>query len=113
MKSNEIPDNLETMPAVQPKDAESIQSAEAEVHLEWNVGDSILGLYEVKHVNRTGGMGLVYRVHHKNWDIDLAVKSPRADYFKTEEQKANFIRECIVWINLGLHPICLGTALCS
>ena len=49
-------------------------------------------------------MGLVYRVHHKNWNIDLAVKSPRANYFKTEVQKENFIKECETWINLGLHP---------
>jgi WD40 repeat protein len=70
----------------------------------WEEGQTILELYEVKQVFRTGGMGLVYRVHHKNWNMDLAVKSPRTDYFRTEEQKQNFIKECETWINLGLHP---------
>src|SRR5208337_511708 len=61
-------------------------------------------LYEVKHVFEGGGMGLVYRVHHRGWNADLAVKSPRANYFQTEAQKENFTRECETWINLGLHP---------
>jgi hypothetical protein len=47
-------------------------------------------------------MGLVYRVHHRNWNMDLAVKSPRAGFFSTEKQKADFIRECETWINLRL-----------
>ncbi len=70
----------------------------------WNVGDVILDLYEVKQIHEGGGMGLVYRVHHRGWNTDLALKSPRADFFQTEEQKDDFIRECETWINLGLHP---------
>ena len=57
---------------------------------EWQVGDVILDLYEVKQFYEGGGMGLVYRVHHRGWNMDLAVKSPRRDYFKTEAQKENF-----------------------
>ena len=45
------------------------------------MGDTILDLYEVKQVHEEGGMGLVYRVHHVKWNIDLAVKSPRANFF--------------------------------
>ena len=86
------------------KDTAEIKEAEQEVPAEWKVGDVILDLYEVKQVHTGGGMGLVYRVHHKNWNMDLAVKSPRADYFMAEQQKQNFIRECETWINLGLHP---------
>jgi WD40 repeat protein/serine/threonine protein kinase len=70
----------------------------------WKVGDVILDLYEVKQIHEGGGMGLVYRVHHRAWNTDLAVKSPRNDYFQTEEQKENFTRECEAWIDLGLHP---------
>jgi len=77
---------------------------EQEIPFEWEEGQTILGLYEVKEVHRGGGMGLVYRVHHKNWNMDLAVKSPRADYFKTNDQKEKFVEECKTWINLGLHP---------
>lgn len=36
--------------------------------------------------------------------MDLAVKSPRPDFFATPEQKEDFTRECESWINLGLHP---------
>ncbi len=85
-------------------DAASTKAVEDKVPLEWNVGDVILDLYEVKHIHKTGGMGLVYRVHHRNWNIDLAVKSPRADFFETEADKDDFISECETWINLGLHP---------
>ena len=83
---------------------QAIHAAEAQVAAEWKVGDVILDLYEVKHVFEGGGMGLVYRVHHRGWNTDLAVKSPRSDYFKTEAQKEKFTRECETWINLGLHP---------
>ena len=93
-----------TIAAPAQKDAAEIQREEQDIPAEWKEGQTILDLYEVKQVFRTGGMGLVYRVHHKNWNMDLAVKSPRADYFKTEVQKENFIKECETWINLGLHP---------
>jgi len=85
-------------------DVKEIQVAEAKVAVEWNIGDVILDLYEVKEVHTGGGMGLVYKVLHKGWNTELAVKSPREDYFKTEEQKKDFIKECEIWIDLGLHP---------
>src|SRR5690242_13477136 len=43
----------------------------------WRPGDVILDLYEVREVFTSGGRGLVYRVHHRGWDMDLAVKCPR------------------------------------
>ena len=76
----------------------------ATVPAEWQLGDVILDLYKVKEIHTGGGMGLVYRVHHRGWNVDLAVKSPRPDFFQTEQQKENFTRECETWINLGLHP---------
>jgi serine/threonine protein kinase len=78
--------------------------AENQVPAEWKVGDVILDLYEIKDIHEGGGMGLVYRVHHRGWHMDLAVKSPRAEFFRTERQKENFIHECETWISLGLHP---------
>ncbi|MGC8946642.1 MAG: protein kinase domain-containing protein, partial [Anaerolineae bacterium] len=51
-------------------------AAETDVPLEWNEGDVILDLYEVKGELGRGGMGAVYRVHHKHWNLDLAVKTP-------------------------------------
>jgi serine/threonine protein kinase len=70
----------------------------------WQVGDVILGKYEVKQVFAGGGMGLVYRVYHRDWDIDLAAKSPRPEFFQTQQHIENFEREAETWVNLGLHP---------
>src|ERR1019366_7151027 len=65
----------------------------------WEVGDVILDLYEVKQIYTGGGMGLVYRVYHREWDMDLAVKCPRPEFFRTEEQIANFEREAKTWVS--------------
>jgi hypothetical protein len=71
---------------------------------EWQPGDVILDLYEVKEVLPPGGMGLVYRVHHRGWNVDLAVKCPKPEYYATQELKSLFVCECETWGNLGLHP---------
>lgn len=77
---------------------------ESAVPAEWAVGDVILDAYKVKRIYEGGGMGLVYRVYHQGWNMDLAVKSPRPKHFQTEQQTQNFVRECETWINLGLYP---------
>ncbi|MBV6343723.1 serine/threonine-protein kinase, partial [Candidatus Magnetobacterium casense] len=71
---------------------------------EWSVGDVILDLYEVRDVFKSGGMGLVYRIYHKGWSSDMAMKCPRPEYFQTESQKSSFEREAQTWMDLGLHP---------
>lgn len=68
---------------------------------EWHPGDVILDLYEVKGVLGEGGMGKVYRVRHREWGLDLAMKSPRPDVLIGKEI---FKREAETWIRLGLHP---------
>jgi len=70
----------------------------------WNQGDIVLDLYEVQESYTGGGMGVVYKVYHRNWHMLLAVKSPKSEFFESQVQKDNFIRECETWINLGLHP---------
>src|SRR5437867_2128792 len=70
----------------------------------WQPGETILDLYQVMDVLGEGGMGVVYRVHHKGWNTDLAVKCPRPQIFSQSEGLENFERECEAWINLGLHP---------
>lgn len=69
----------------------------------WQPGETILGLYEVKDV-RSGGMGLVHRVRHLGWQVDLAVKTPRPERVTTPEDRRHFEREAGTWVNLGLHP---------
>ena len=51
-------------------------------------------------------MGSVWKVHHKSWNADLAMKRPQPKFFAegSEKRKENFIHECESWINLGLHP---------
>jgi len=77
---------------------------ESNVRAEWLPGDELLGTYIVSGELGKGGMGKVYRVHHMSWNIDLAVKSPRPEYFQTQQQRDLFISEAETWVNLGLHP---------
>ncbi|MCL4559081.1 MAG: protein kinase [Chloroflexi bacterium] len=87
-------------PTTAPKQA----SPEAAVPIEWKIGDLILNTYEVKHIFTTGGMALVYRVHHRGWGIDLAVKSPRQEILDLDGSVDNLVREAETWVNLGVHP---------
>ena len=61
-------------------------------------------VYRIESDPIIGGMGSVWKVHHKDWDVDLAMKRPKAEYFKSDQQKEDFIGECEAWINLGIHP---------
>jgi WD40 repeat protein len=70
----------------------------------WKPGDVILDLYEVREVFTGGGRGLVYRVRHRGWNMDLAVKCPRPECFQSEQDKADFEQEAETWVKLGLHP---------
>src|SRR5262249_42296189 len=70
----------------------------------WRPGDVILDLYEVREVFTSGGRGLVYRVRHRGWNMDLAVKCPRPEYFRDELDKEDFEQEAETWVKLGLHP---------
>ncbi|MSR64895.1 MAG: hypothetical protein EXS18_03840 [Verrucomicrobiae bacterium] len=97
-------DNQTTPIADSSSDVPVLRPPEESVPAIWNVDDVILDLYEVKQVHEGGGMGIVYRVHHRQWNIDLAVKSPRPEYFTSEADKENFENECETWVKLGMHP---------
>ena len=68
--------------------------------------DIILGTYQVSSDAISGGMGSVWRVHHKDWNVDLAMKRPQPKFFSegSQQRKEDFIHECESWIELGLHP---------
>jgi WD40 repeat protein len=72
--------------------------------LNWKVGDVIADLYEVTGVLGEGAFGIVHKVHHRGWDMDLAVKSPRAEILGSEMAVRRFLREAETWVQLGLHP---------
>lgn len=70
---------------------------------DWQIDDLVLDTYEVKQVFTSGGMGLVYRVYHKSWNIDLVMKSPRPEVIEKYGEE-DFVREANTWVELGLHP---------
>jgi len=70
----------------------------------WKVGDLIEGKYEVTAIAGQGGMGVVYKIHHREWNIDMAVKTPLPALVKDAAAKARFLREAQIWVDLGLHP---------
>src|SRR5262245_42247559 len=71
---------------------------------EWADGEVIEGLYEVLGKAGEGGFGVVYRVHHRDWNVDLAVKTPRAQRLSSETAMRNFETEAQTWVELGVHP---------
>src|SRR5579885_1181721 len=70
----------------------------------WNVGDLIIGQYEVISKLGEGGMGAVYKIHDRQLNADLVVKSPRPEIFTRADGKENFIREAETWMKLRRHP---------
>ena len=91
-----------------PGDVKTAESFSADSGL-WNVGDLILGVYEVRELaagisHAEGGVGVVNRVYHREWDMDLAVKSPKPQFFQSEHGKRSYEQEAQTWIELGLHP---------
>lgn len=70
----------------------------------WRRGDVVLDLYEVLDVVATGGMGLVYRVRHRGWDTELAMKVPRPELVGSERALHGFEAEAETWVGLGPHP---------
>ena len=69
----------------------------------WQLGETVLGLYAVKDV-RSGGMGVVYRVHHVGWHGGPGGEDALPEWVTTEEDCRHFEREAGTWVNLGLHP---------
>ncbi|WP_372346848.1 protein kinase [Streptomyces sp. KL116D] len=70
----------------------------------WSAGDTVDGRYRVIGELGRGGMGVVHRVRHLGWGIDMAVKSPRPELFDGPGDQALFVREAEAWVSLGLHP---------
>lgn len=71
---------------------------------DWRVGAVVDGRYRVVGELGRGGMGVVHRVRHLGWDIDMAVKSTLEDVFRSPVGQGLFVREAEAWVSLGLHP---------
>jgi WD40 repeat protein len=72
--------------------------------VDWQPGEVVLGLYEVLGVLGQGGMGRVYRVRHRGWGLDLAVKAALPSVLEAAGGADLFEREAETWVNLGVHP---------
>lgn len=70
----------------------------------WQPGHVLDGVYEIRGVLGEGNMGTVYRAHHRGWNRELAIKSPRADMLHRAAARRAFAHEAENWVNLGLHP---------
>lgn len=75
-------------------------------HANWEPGDVLLERYEVRAVLGQGAMGVVHRVHHRDWAVDLAVKSPLPDPngHVVPGHLAALRSEAENWVALALHP---------
>ena len=70
----------------------------------WKPGDIIDGRLEIMELIGKGGMGVVWRVHHREWTKELAVKMPLPALVGSPTARDRFLREAETWIDLGVHP---------
>lgn len=70
---------------------------------EWKIGDAVDEMLNVFGYAK-GGMGAVYFVRHRNWQVKLAMKSPLPEHVNDAFIMQRFIREATTWISLGVHP---------
>jgi hypothetical protein len=80
-----------TMAAPAPRSDGDLRDAEAAVG----------GSYEIISKLGEGTFGAVYRVHHKGWNVDMAVKSARPDANIDAEDVTRAVE---VWMELTPHP---------
>lgn len=92
-------------PPVHPKDQAALRYYnEHDAPLEWQRGDIITELYEVREQVGRGGMGIVYRVFHRGWTQTVAVKSLKPVNKPSRGWMELFELECETWMNLPAHP---------
>ena len=72
--------------------------------VDWEIGDIIDGKYEVLGILGQGAMGIVYKVRHREWNLELAVKMPLVALLEKPLWKQRFVLEAQTWVDLGLHP---------
>lgn len=77
---------------------------ESEVPVHWRRNDLFMDLYRVAGVLGKGGMGVVYKVRHREWDMYMAVKSLIPNLLGGEGWMDFFEQECETWMNLAPHP---------
>ncbi len=79
-------------------------SSQNEVEKVWSPGDVLFGRYDMVQQIGLGGMGAVWKVHHREWGRDLALKMPLRALLQHPALRERFIREAETWVGLGVHP---------
>ncbi|MDR1576858.1 MAG: protein kinase [Deltaproteobacteria bacterium] len=70
--------------------------------LDLRVGQVILGVYVVRDLLGRGGLGQVFRVRHRDWRKELALKLPYHSVMEPHYFQ-NLKNEAETWVGLGLH----------
>ena len=87
---------------------DTLSGASLAVVSQRTVGDltglNLGSVLEIRERIGRGGMGSVYLAHHRDWDLSLAVKSPRPDLLTNDTDKERWLLEAQTWIDLGVHP---------
>ena len=60
-------------------------------------------VYQIEEGPFRGGMGSVYRVLHREWGTQLAVKQPLPEMLEKKRAIEMFLSECRLWVMLGMH----------
>ncbi len=67
-------------------------------------GTYIVQPFSAKSEYMSGGFAFIQKVHHLEWDLDLAVKSPKPKAIQTQDGLEKYENECLSWLKLSLHP---------
>ncbi|MFW6267608.1 MAG: protein kinase domain-containing protein [Marinilabiliaceae bacterium] len=69
----------------------------------WQPGEVLDNKYKIQEKIGQGGMGVVYRVSHMDWGIDMAMKTPIMEMTDASARE-RYVQEAQTWIDLGMHP---------
>lgn len=72
--------------------------------LEPDSTNKIAGTFPVKKVLGSGSMGTVYLVQHPSWNVEVALKVPKAELIADADNRHRITVEAEAWTELGLHP---------
>ncbi|QBD75322.1 tetratricopeptide repeat protein [Ktedonosporobacter rubrisoli] len=77
---------------------------DSQIPADWQRGDRILTHHEIMYALGEGRKGVVYKVHHHGWGVDLAARALKADLLAEPGMRESFLHEIQSWVQLGLHP---------
>ncbi|NEO25420.1 MAG: protein kinase, partial [Kamptonema sp. SIO4C4] len=70
----------------------------------FQVGQTIFDRYTINRLLGEGNLGKTYQIHHRGWQLDLALKTPNPLVVERVGGIDPFEQAIRCWQNLGLHP---------